>query len=245
MGQEIQLRCAVIDDEPLARRLISSYVEKTPGLLLSGVFATSSECASRIASGDFDLLLLDIDMPQLNGIQLGEMVPSTTRIIYITAYDRYALEGFRVNALDYLLKPVSYPEFLRAVTKAIEWKTMSDALNRTSKAEPHSSAPSTITVKSAHRLILIRLDTIIYLEVKGDRVIFNRKDGLEPVSTLMSLKEVEALLPPATFMRVHRSFIVNLNMVEVVERGRIIFGKEYVPVSESYREEFLSRLSSH
>lgn len=235
---DTKLRCIIVDDEPLARELIRSYVSKTPGLTLVNEFESAGEAASSILGGEADVVFMDIDMPVLNGIEFGAMVPASTRIIYITAYDQYALDGFRVNALDYLLKPVSYADFARAVTKAIEWHTM-----RRASSSPAHAVPETLTVKSDYRLVQMRLDTIRYVEVRNDRVIFYRSEG-EPVSSLMSMRDIEELLPADRFMRVHRSFIVNLPMVEVVERGRIVFGKTYIPISDSRRDEFLERLRS-
>lgn len=240
--------CAVIDDEPLARGLIKSYIEKTPGLKCLAEFESAAEASTRVIAGEFDLLLLDIDMPQMTGMEFGGIVGESTRIIYVTAYPQYALEGFRVNALDYLLKPVSYPEFLKAAAKAIEWKMMRRALREVQQENGRlhmSDSPerfSSITVKSEYRLLQLRLETILYAEVKGDRVIFHRHEGDE-VSTLMTMRELEEILPADRFMRIHRSYIVNLDRVEVVERSRVVFGNTYIPISDGNRDEFLRRLS--
>ncbi len=234
------LRCIVIDDEPLACELIKSYVERTSGLRLDGCYESAAEAVKHVMSGDVDLVLLDINMPLLNGIEFGKMIPRRTRIIYITAYDRYALEGFRANALDYLLKPVSYGEFLKAIGKAIEWFSMRDSYE---KRELKMSASDSITVKADYRLVQMKTDTILYIEVRKDRLIFFRSEG-ENVSSVMSMRDVEEMLPASKFMRVHRSFIVNLRNVEVVERNRIVFGKIYIPISDSKREEFLRRVGA-
>lgn len=230
------LKCLIIDDEPLARQLIESYVAKTPGLNLEGAFESAAEAVKSVMSGDIDIIFLDINMPTLNGIEFASLIPERTRIIYITAYEQYALQGFKVNALDYLLKPVSYEEFCKAVKKAFDWHAMHDAYEISPKGESE-----TLTVKTDCRLIQMRLDSIRYVEVRKDRVIFFRAEG-EPVSTLMSLNEIERLLPADRFMRVHRSFIVNLRQIEVVERNRIVFGNEYIPIADSKRDEFLARL---
>lgn len=228
------LGCIVIDDEPLARELIKTYIERTPGLRLDGCYQSAAEAVKQVLSGEVDLVFLDINMPMLDGIEFGRLIPERTRIIYVTAYDRYAIEGFRVNALDYLLKPVSYTEFLKAAGRGIEWFAMREA----------SSNPQdrTVTVKTEGRLVQMKVSTILYIEVRKDRIIFFRKDG-DDITSLMSMKEIEEILPASLFMRVHRSFIVNLDNVEVVERNRIIFGRTYIPVSDSRRDEFLSRLS--
>ena len=230
------LKCVIIDDEPLARELIKSYVDKTPGISLEGCFESAAEAVKTVLGGNIDLVFLDINMPTLNGIEFAALIPSQTRIIYITAYENYALQGFKVNALDYLLKPVSYQEFVKSVGKAFEWQAMRKAYESSSK-----SSPEMLTVRADYRLVQMKLDTIKYIEVQKDRVIFYRSEG-EPVSSLMSLSELEEILPSDQFMRVHRSFIVNLNQIEVVERNRIVFGKTYIPVSESKKDEFLSRL---
>lgn len=232
-----KITCIIIDDEPLARELIRSYVEKTPVLSLQGTFESGAEAIKLVMSGDIDIVFLDINMPMINGIDFAGVIPQRTRIIFITAYEQYALQGFKVNALDYLLKPESYSEFMKAVGKAIEWIKFRDAY------ESASTGPSDLlTVKAESRLIQMHTDSILYIEVQNDRIIFYRKDA-EPVISLMSMKEIEDLLPDENFMRIHRSFIVNLSNIEVVERNRIVFGKNYIPISESKREEFFSRFT--
>lgn len=231
-----KLKCAIIDDEPLARELIKCYVEKTPALSLEGSFESAAEAVKSVMEDNLDIIFLDINMPMLNGIEFASLIPTHTRIIYVTAYEQYALDGFKVNALDYLLKPVSYADFMKSVGKTIEWQTMRDAM-----ASQTKSVPDMLTVKADYRLIQMRMDSIRYIEVQKDRVIFYRTDG-EPVSSLMSMRELEETLPSDIFMRVHRSFIVNLRRIEIVERNRIVFGKTYIPISESKRDEFLDRL---
>lgn len=236
---ENRLKCIVVDDEPLARELLKTYVEKTPTLELLGCYESASDAIKIVLEGKADLIFLDINMPLLNGIEFAALVPSTTRIIFVTAYDSYALQGFKVNALDYLLKPVSYSDFLKSVSRALEWKSMRVAYSSGQKQE--LSLPRMITIKVKNQLVQMRLDSIEYIEAQNDRVIVFRKNS-EPLPSLMTLKEIEDLLPADTFMRVHRSFIVNIPMVEIVERNRIVFGKTYVPISENKRDEFLSRL---
>ncbi|MDE6378835.1 MAG: LytTR family DNA-binding domain-containing protein [Muribaculaceae bacterium] len=236
---ERKLKCIIIDDEPLARELLKTYVAKTPSLELIGCFESAADAVKTVMDGRADIIFLDINMPMLNGIDFASLVPSGTRIIFVTAYDNYAFQGFKVNALDYLLKPVSYSDFLKSVGRALEWKSMSDAY--ASATHHEQTAPRMITIKVKNQLVQMRLDSIEYVEARNDRVIVFRKDG-DPLPSLMTLKEIEDMLPPDTFMRVHRSFIVNIPLVEIVERNRIVFGKTYVPISENKREEFLSRL---
>ena len=233
------LKCIIIDDEPLARELLKAYVDKTPSLSLIGSFESAAEAVKTVMDGDADVIFLDINMPMLNGIDFAAIVPSTTRIIFVTAYDSYAVQGFKVNALDYLLKPVSYPDFLKSIGRALEWKSMSEAYS--AKRKQDNATPRMITIKVRNQLMQIRLDSIEYIEARNDRVIVFRKNA-EPLSSLTTLREIEELLPTDTFMRVHRSFIVNVPLVEIVERNRIVFGKTYVPISDNKREEFLARL---
>lgn len=234
-NQDLTLRCVIVDDEPLARELIKSYVSKTPGIELVDEFESAYDALNTVRENNIDIIFLDINMPVMNGIEFAALVPRETRIIYITAYDNYAVQGFRVNALDYMLKPVSYDDFVRAVGKAFEWKSMRRALDNDTKRPAGQ-----LTVKSENRLIQMRLDSINYVEVRNDRVIFFRSDGSE-VSSPMSMREIEEILPADRFMRIHRSFIVNLDRIEVVERNRIVFGKTYIPVSENKRDEFFAR----
>lgn len=236
------LRCIVIDDEPLARELLKSYCERTPGLKMENCFESAAEAVKTVMSDSIDLVFLDINMPLLNGVEFARLIPPTTRIIFVTAYANYALEGFRLNALDYLLKPVSYQEFLQSVGKAMEWFAMRASVKDT-RTEQETGNTDTIIVKSDYKLLQLRMDSIQYIEVRKDRLIFVRNNG-EDISVVMSMREVEKILPPATFMRVHRSFIVNLKNVEVIDRNRIVFGKTYIPVSDSHKEEFLRRVGA-
>ena len=230
------LTCAIIDDEPLAISLLESYVDKTPFLRLTAKFNSALEALPVLSAQPVELLFLDIQMPELSGMEFSRILEADTRIIFTTAFEQYALDSYKVNALDYLLKPVSYADFMKSVGKAIEWQTMRDAM-----ASQTKSVPDMLTVKADYRLIQMRMDSIRYIEVQKDRVIFYRTDG-EPVSSLMSMRELEETLPSDIFMRVHRSFIVNLRRIEIVERNRIVFGKTYIPISESKRDEFLDRL---
>lgn len=235
------LKCIIIDDEPLAIDLLKSYVQKTPFLKLIGTFDNALSSIDTINSNKIDILFLDINMPHINGLEFSKTITSNTRIIFTTAYDQYAVEGFRLNALDYLLKPINYTEFLQAANKALEWFRMKDATNDKSEAELQTS----IFVKSGYRMEKIDFDNILYIENQKDYVKFHLESAKEPVSSLMSMQSLEDKLPSKWFMRVHRSFIVNLNKIKTVERNCIVFGKEYIPVSESYKTKFLEFLNKH
>lgn len=227
------MKCCVIDDEPLARELLSGYISKTPFLELVGSFESATEAVKVVLQGGIDLLFLDINMPYINGIEFAEIVPPSCKIVFVTAYEQYAIKGFKVNALDYLLKPVSYQEFLSSVNKAIQWHSMNRAYN-----ERGVSAADYIIVKSDYKLIQIKLDDIIYVEGQKDYVKICLDKEPYAVSSLMNMKSLESILPSDRFLRVHRSFIVNTSKINVIERNRIVFGKTYIPISDSYRQGY-------
>lgn len=234
MTRETPIRCLVVDDEPLAAALISSYVARTPFLSLAGELHSAEEALAAISEGGIDLVFLDIHMPRLDGMQLARLVAHQTRVVFTTAYSDHAVEGFRVNALDYLLKPVSYDEFLEAAMRARKDETPAPA------AVPERTH---ILVKSEYRLLRIEIATIIYIEGLKDYVKIYTENDSSPVLSLLSIKSLEEQLPP-NFMRVHRSYIVNIDKVKVVERNCIIIGKQAIPVSESYRARFFQRLQN-
>lgn len=232
------LKCCVIDDEPLASQLIASYIEKTPFMQLVGVFASAQEAIKTILEDQIDVVFLDIEMPQLNGVEFAKIIPTATRIIFTTAYDRYAIQGFKVNALDYLLKPISYEEFWSAASKAQRWKESQQ------KSVNVSSQHDYIIVKSEYRLVQIPTADIVFIEGLKDYVKIYTIDEQKSIMTLMNMKTLEESLP-ASFLRVHRSFIVNTNRIKVIERNRIVFGNKYIPISETYKQAFSDYISAH
>jgi len=234
------LRCMAIDDEPLALQLVKGYVEKTPTLELAGAFDNPVEAVAFIRSADVDLVLLDIQMPDLTGTELARVIAGGPKVIFTTAYEKYALEGFRLDAVDYLLKPFSYAEFLRAVQKA-------ERLIETEGSQLPSLEVSNdfLFVKSESRLRRINFSEIHYIEGLKDYVKIWLKDERKPVLSLSTLKALESRLPGDRFMRVHRSFIVNLETVRIIERGRIVFGEVRIPVTDQYKENFQKFLDSN
>lgn len=233
----MKLKCAIVDDEPLALGLLESYVEKTPFLELTGKYSSAVQAMKELPEKQTDLLFLDIQMPELNGLEFSKMVDSHTRIIFTTAFEQYAIDGYKVNALDYLLKPISYTDFLQAANKAVHWFEL---LN-----QPHEEITS-IFVKSDYKLVQIELDNILYVEGLKDYVKIYEEGSQRPILSLMSMKAMEELLPASRFMRVHRSYIVQKSKIRIIDRGRIIFGKTSIPVSESYKvafQEYLDRRS--
>lgn len=225
------ISCAIIDDEPLAVSLLENYVKKTPFLELRGGFGSAVEAMATLRETPVQLLFLDIQMPELSGLELARILPSDTRIIFTTAFAQYALNGYRVNALDYLLKPVSYKDFLVAATRAHDWFT-----TQSIDQSPHDKDES-LFVKSDYRTIRVNRRHILYVEGLKDYIKIYTKDNPRPLLSLSTLKAIEASLYSTCFMRVHRSYIVNMELVTAVERGQIIIGGKEIPISESYRDQ--------
>ena len=231
------IKCAIIDDEPLASGLLKSYVTKTPYLELKGEYNSALQAMKELREDPVNLIFLDIQMPELSGMEFAKVLPKKTRIIFTTAFPQYAIEGFRVNALDYLLKPVSYEDFLAATDKALEWFT------KMQKQDIYTR-DRIIYVKSDYRLLRISLDDILYVEGLKDYARFFLKNG-ENVQTLISMKKLDDFLPRPEFLRTHRSYIVHMSAIQAVENNRIVFGEIYIPVTDNYKDEVQSYLDDH
>lgn len=229
-----ELNAYVVDDEPLAAALIRSYVERTPFLNLVGESHDAVKALSEIKKGNVELVFLDIHMPGLSGMEVAKLLPEGVKVIFTTAYADHAVEGFKVEALDYLLKPVSYDDFVSAALRAQRH------FERTAVAEPSRSGEF-LLVKSEYRLVRLRWDDIEYIEGLKDYVKIFVEGEKNPILSLMSMKGLEEQMPPS-FIRVHRSYIVNLNRVRIIERNTVIMRGECIPVSESYRKAFLEAL---
>jgi two-component system, LytTR family, response regulator LytT len=232
----MKITCLAIDDEPLAVQKIAGYIQKTPFLELVAQCRNSFEAMEILSKNDIQLLFIDINMPEMNGMEFVKSLTVKPYIVFTTAYSEYAVEGFEVNATDYLLKPVSYSNFLRAANK------VKDMIGLTLKRESPVSVPTAghLFVKSEYKLVRIDFDDIKYIESMHEYICFNLATG-KPVMTLMSLKSIEEQLPSDRFLRVHRSFIVNLSRISVIERNRIIFDeKVYIPVGEQYKSSLQS-----
>lgn len=222
-------KCIVIDDEELARALLISYIDKLEYLELVADFENPVEAISTIKSEAIDVLFLDIQMPNLKGTDFAKIIPSTTKIIFTTAYSEYALQGYELNALDYLLKPITFERFLQAVTKL-------DAKNTTIK--PNSN---TITIKSGYDLHKIQLKDITHIESDSEYVNFHMIDG-KKIMSHQTLKSLEKSLDPNLFMRVHRSYIVNKTKVTSLRGRDLLLSTLNIPVSDSYYEKVKQQL---
>ncbi len=237
------LNCALIDDEPLALDLLESYVSKTPFLHLVGRYSSAVAAIKEIQENKVDLLFLDIQMPELSGLEFSKIIGSDTRIVFTTAFSQYALDSYRVNALDYLLKPISYNDFLGAANKALQWFELTSQKGDISVENPEKEDMDAIYVKSDYKLVQVELNNILYIEGLKDYIKIYTEDNPRPILSLISMKAMEERLPSSRFIRVHRSYIVQKSKIKVIDRGRIVFGKNYIPISDSYKAELQNYLS--
>jgi len=231
----MKIRCIAIDDEPLALKQIGAYIDKTPFLVGVSLCQSAFEAMKYISNNEVDLLFVDINMPDLNGMDFVKSLTQKPQVIFTTAYSDYAMEGFKVDAIDYILKPISYAEFLKASNKALTWFELSQK-----QTEILQTTKDCIFVKSEYKHIRILLTEIKYIESSNEYIQIHLINDL-PITTLIRLKTIEEQLPKDKFMRVHRSFIVNLDRVKVIERNRIIFDQNiYIPIGEQYKDAFQS-----
>jgi len=233
MIEQSPVRCVVVDDEPLAVKLIADYVQRTPGLELVLQTTKVLLALQQVQVEKADLVFLDIQMPELTGIQFMKIIRNSCLIIPTTAYPGYALEGYEYDVVDYLLKPVTFDRFLVAVNKA-KIKLGLQQLNNTSQKADH------IFVKSEYRIIKINLADILFIEGLRDYIAFHTIGS--KILSLESLKNIETALPSYEFIRIHKSYIINRAKIDFLERGKVIIGKNYLPVGESYRENFLAQI---
>lgn len=225
------ITCIAIDDEPLALKQISTYIGKTPFLELKKEFESGLQAMSWLQNNTIDLMFVDINMPDLSGLDFVKSLQNPPKIIFTTAYDQYALEGFKVNAIDYLLKPIDYTAFLKSANKAKVW------FNTTQKNSNITSNNDSLFIKSEYKIIRLYFKEILYIESMREYVKIYLSQQ-KPIMTLLSMKLLESKLPLNYFMRVHRSYIVNLSKITTIERNRIVFNKTYIPISEQYKKKF-------
>jgi DNA-binding LytR/AlgR family response regulator len=233
----MMITCAIIDDEPLAAGLLESYVKKTPYLTHKGTYNSAIQAMKDLRESPVQLLFLDIQMPELSGIEFARILPKDTKVIFTTAFSQYAIDGYKVNALDYLLKPISYDDFLKSTDKALEWFSV------TQKQEVYNH-DRFMLVKTDYKLQRVGLDDILYIEGLKDYVRFYLKGG-EKVMSLMSMKKLDEYLPKPEFLRTHRSFIVHMTEIPLIDRFRIVFDDVYIPISENYKDEVQAFLEMH
>ena len=231
------LNCAIIDDEPLALEMMSDYVQKNPFLTLTGAYNSAVQAIKTIRENPVDLLFLDIQMPELSGLEFAKVLPKRTKVVFTTAFPQYAVEGYEVEAFAYILKPISYEAFLKVAKRAYDWFSQSE------KAKNYAN-DRFIFVKSDYKLVRIDLDDILFIEGLKDYVRIYTESG-DKIMSLMNMKTLEDFLPKPEFLRSHRSYIVHMNKVKCLDRFRMNIGENYIPVSESYKETILTYFDNH
>ena len=231
----MNISCIIVDDEPLAVKLLESFVAKTPELTLLGSFTDSVEAINAIKEQNPKLLFLDIQMPDLNGMELSHMLPESTKVIFTTAFKEYAFESYEVSAIDFLLKPIRYNKFIAAVEKARRTISYTATAN---------SNKTSMFIRVDGELRQISFDSILFVEGMKDYVRFHLEGERIPLTTHMTMKAVEDVLPTETFMRINRSYIVRLDKIRTVDRNLCVYiGEEVIRVTDAYREAFESYVS--
>jgi DNA-binding LytR/AlgR family response regulator len=222
----------VVDDEPLATRLLAQYINKTEDLELVMKTTRPKEALRKVQEGNVNLIFLDIQMPQMNGIELMKIVRKNCNIILTTSYPEYALEGFENDVVDYLLKPITYDRFIIAINKVKERFSQGN--------QDNAEVPNYIFIKTGHRIQKIELSSILYIEALRDYIAFHTKEG--KMLCLENMRNMEELLPANTFTRIHKSFIINKSKIEFLEKWKIVINKQYLPVGETYRHKLMTEL---
>jgi len=228
-----ELKCIIVDDEPLAVRLLESYVEKTPDLQLMASFTDSITAINAIKAQKPDLLFLDIQMPNIDGMELAHSLPEETRVVFTTAFKEYAFESYEVNALDFLLKPIRYNKFLAAVDKAKklhqQWSTVNG----------QSSMMNTVFIRVDGEWRNVPIDKITYVSGMKDYVLFYLDNEPKALITHLTMKAVEDMLPKDKFLRIHRSYIIAVDKIQKVDRNDCVYiGKEIIHIPDGYLQTF-------
>ncbi len=234
------LKCIVIDDEPLAITLLEDHINKVPFLQLVGSFNNPMEALISLNDNPVDLVFLDIQMPQLNGVQFMQLLQNRAQVIITSAYQEYAIDGFEHNVIDYLLKPISFERFYKAVEKAYNQKNPTQKLDRSQ--EMHPATGGYIFVKVETKMVRVELDGILFIEGLKNYVSIHTKT--HRIISLQVMKQLEEILPPNRFVRVHKSYIVALDKITSIERQEIHIGDRIIPIGNTYQEHFYKLLET-
>jgi len=237
MTDSTPIRCIIVDDEPLAVALLADYVQKTPGLAIVLRTTHVLDALQAVQEDRADLLFLDIQMPELTGIQFMKIIRRRCAVILTTAYTQYALEGYEYDVVDYLLKPITLDRFMTAAVKAKE--RLKRAQENISDGSP-AHVPDHLFIRTEYRIQRVDLASIYYIEALRDYVAIHTGTG--KILSLESMKHMEELLPEDQFIRIHKSYIIHRNKIDFLERGRVVIGKEYLPIGDTYKEKVRAKL---
>jgi len=235
------LTCMIVDDEPLAVKMLENYVARTEGLQLAASFSDPVLALNALDDTPVDVIFLDIQMPDLDGLSLSRQVPASTKIVFTTAFKQYAFDSYEVSAVDFLLKPIRYQKFLAAVEKVRQWFDHEPV-----PQEPQSSEPTSMFIRVDSQLQRIDFDKIVYVSGLKDYVQIYVDGQPRPLTTHLTMKAIEDMLPTSRFMRVHRSYLVALDKIRSVDRNSCIYiGNEIIHVTDAYRDSFDKYLQTH
>ena len=243
MSDELKIRCLAVDDEPLALQQLEKYIGEVPWLECVGLCQSAVEARQQMEQQAVDALFLDINMPDLSGLDLVRGLAVTPLVVFTTAYSEYALEGYKVDAVDFLLKPFGAADFQRAAEKVRERFRL---LHNQSAAAPAETSDDVLFLKADYKVVRIDINKIRYVEGMSEYLRFHFAGGRQPLVTLLNMKDLAERLPAASFMRIHRSYIINLEKVKEVNKNRVVLDDNTeLPIGDLYRAAFTAWLSSH
>lgn len=228
------IKCLVVDDEPQAVVLLSEYVKKSNHLLLVESFTNPIEAFHFLTVNTIDLLFLDIQMPELSGLQLHKLIRNKAQVVFTTAYEEYAVNSYSLDAVDYLLKPISFERFLLSIEKYKRRSIQNTSIHTTANNIDY------IFVKSGYRTLKVNFSDILYLEALNDYVAIHHHDG--KILTLETMRHFESILPKSGFIRVHRSFIISIAKINFIEKNRVVIKETYIPISKTYQSDFREKI---
>ena len=234
-----KINCIVIDDETLARKLLKNYVEQMPHLELLGIYKNPMEAMDVLQTGQVDLMFLDIQMPQINGVNFLKILVNKPLVVFTTAYEKYALEGYALDIVDYLLKPFGFERFLQSVNK-VSARMQKTPIVTTPPAQPVEKPKDYILVKSEHRIHRLKFNEILFIQSMQAYVSYHTKK--EKILSLNRMKTLEVELPNDQFIRVHKSYIVAIDKIELLEGNQLLINGTKIPIGASYKEAVLKKV---
>lgn len=235
------MKCIIVEDEPFALELTRGYVLKTPFLSLSGAFTNPFKALTFLMQNEIDLIFLDINMPELSGLELLNSLPVAPMVIFTTAYPEFGAESYNYNAVDYLLKPIPYGRFLKAVNKAVELRsTKVEDKQLLSQSQERTSPGEQVFLKSGNKLHKVKIDSIFYIEGAGNYMAFHLSGG-KKILSLLNMSELMQILPVDQFVRIHKSYVVAINHLDIIERHQVTIQGKPIPIGLTYREHFYER----
>lgn len=233
-----KIKCLIVDDEPVARDIVSAFVSKIDNLELISVCKNASDALTIINKESIDLIFLDINMPEITGLSLAKSIHYKTKIIFTTAYREYAIEGFDLQAVDYLLKPISFDRFLQSIQKYFDLHTTKEVMQEVSHEIEKENA---FFVRSDRKMVKVRFEEILYIESLSDYIKIFTND--KTIVTRETISNIESKLPSCDFVRVHRSYIVSLHQIDSYTNEYVELGRKAIPISRSYKDQVLKKLT--